>query len=86
MNIELLPDYCLRFYERQFITRPHVNRDLPSRFEQLLDDCFTGDRARSEGLPTVRCCAGELCLSPNCFGDPVKRETGRTPQEYRNAI
>lgn len=82
VNIELLLDYCLRFYERQFITRSHVNRDLLSRFEQLLDDYFTGDCARSEGLPTVRYCAGELCLSPNYFGDLVKRETGKTVQEY----
>ena len=81
-QIELLLDYCLRFYERQFITRQHVNHDVLSRFERLLDDYFTGDRARREGLPTVKYFAGELCLSPNYFGDLVKRETGKTAQEY----
>lgn len=82
INIEMLLDYCLRFYERQFITRQHVNHDVLSRFERLLDDYFTGDRARREGLPTVKYFAGELCLSPNYFGDLVKRETGKTAQEY----
>lgn len=82
INIELLLDYCLRFYERQFITRSEVNRDVLARFERLLNDCFTGDRAQREGLPSVKYCAGELCLSPNYFGDMVKKETGKTAQEY----
>lgn len=82
INIEMLLDYCLRFYERQFITRSEVNRDVLARFERLLDDYFTSDRAQREGLPSVKYCAGELCLSPNYFGDMVKKETGKTAQEY----
>ena len=81
-NIELLLNYSTRFYERQFITRAHVNHDVLTRFERLLDDYFAEGRARSEGLPTVKYCAGQLCLSPNYFGDLVKRETGRTAQEH----
>lgn len=81
-GIELLLDYCLRFYERQFITRQHVNHDCLVRFERLLDRYFAEGRAREEGLPTVGDCARELCLSPNYFGDLVKRETGKTAQEY----
>ena len=53
-QIEVLLDYCLRFYERQFITRAHVNHDVLTRFERLLDDYFAEGRARSEGLPTVK--------------------------------
>lgn len=82
IRIEMLLDYGLRFYERQFVTRQEVNLDLLARFERLLDDYFADGRARSNGLPTVKWCAGELCLSPNYFGDLVKRETGRTAQEY----
>ncbi|WP_418442479.1 helix-turn-helix domain-containing protein [Alistipes sp.] len=82
VGIEMLLDYCLRFYERQFITRSNINRDVLTRFERLLDDYFCGDRPLREGLPTVKYCAGELCLSPNYFGDLVKRETGRTAQEH----
>lgn len=82
IQIEMLLDYCLRFYERQFITRSNINRDVLTRFETLLDDYFAGDRAQREGLPSVKRCAGELFLSPNYFGDLVKKETGKTAQEY----
>lgn len=82
INIEMLLDYCLRFYERQFITRSNANRDVLTRFETLLDDYFAGDRAQREGLPSVKGFAGELFLSPNYFGDLVKKETGKTAQEY----
>ena len=81
-NIELLLDYCLRFYERQFVTRSNVNHDILTRFERLLDDYFTGERAGQNGLPSVKHCAGQLCLSPNYFGDLIKKETGKTAQEY----
>jgi AraC-like DNA-binding protein len=82
IHIEMLLDYCLRFYERQFITRCNVNRDVLTRFERLLNDYFAEGRGQREGLPTVRLCAGELCLSANYFGDLVKKETGKTAQEY----
>jgi AraC-like DNA-binding protein len=80
-NIQLLLDYCMRFYERQFITRHCVNHDVLTRFEQLLNSYFADGRAAKEGLPTVRHFAEECYLSPNYFGDLVKKETGRTPQE-----
>lgn len=81
-NIELLLNYCLRFYERQFITRQNVNRSIITRFDTLLDEYFTSGAARQNGLPSVKHCAGELCLSPNYFGDLVKKETGKSAQEY----
>lgn len=81
-QIELLLDYCLRFYERQFITRKPVNCDILTRFETLLNDYFDSGRAKSEGLPTVNWCASELCLSANYFGDLIKKETGKTAQEH----
>ena len=80
-NIELLLNYCLRFYERQFITRENTNRDILTRFEALLDNYFSNDNTRQKGLPTVKYCAGELCLSPNYFGDLIKKETGKTALE-----
>ena len=82
IHIETLLDYCLRFYERQFITRTNVNQDILTRFERLLDDYFTKGQAQQNGLPTVKYCATELCLSPNYFGDLIKKETGKSAQEY----
>ncbi len=81
-NIELLLNYCLRFYERQFITRQNANQSSITRFDTLLDNYFRTGKAARGGLPTVKYCAGELCLSPNYFGDMVKKETGKTAQEY----
>lgn len=81
-NIELLLDYCLRFYERQFVTREKANHDILSKFEHLLNNYFTNNNAEQNGLPSVKHCAKQLCLSPNYFGDLIKKETGHTAQEY----
>ena len=81
-NIGLLLDYCMRFYERQFVTRGDMNLDVLARFERLLDDYLTGGAAAREGLPSVRYFASKICLSPNYFGDLVKKETGKSAQEY----
>jgi AraC-like DNA-binding protein len=84
-NIELLLDYCLRFYERQFITRKAANKDVLEKFEDLLNGYFQGERPLQDGLPTVKYFAEECFLSPNYFGDLVKKETGKTPQEHIQA-
>ena len=55
--LELFLNYCKRFYERQFVTRSNVNKDVLSRFEKILDDYFSSDKAIESGLPSVRYCA-----------------------------
>jgi AraC family transcriptional activator of pobA len=81
-NIELVLNYCMRFYDRQFITRESANNGVLERFETLLRDYFSSDRPHRIGLPSVTYCAGELNLSPNYFGDLIKKETGKTALEY----
>lgn len=81
-NIELLLDYCLRFYERQFITREHINSDILTNFENLLNSYCRSRKIVNEGTPTVKWCAQQLCLSPNYFGDLIRKETGMTAQNY----
>ncbi|MBD9178957.1 MAG: AraC family transcriptional regulator, partial [Odoribacter splanchnicus] len=81
-NIELLLNYCLRFYDRQFITRENVNKDILIRFEELIDDYFQSGKPMNTGLLTVGYCADRLHLSANYFGDLIKKETGRTAQEH----
>ena len=81
-NIELLLNYSVRFYERQFTTRSDVNKDALSGFERLLNDYFRDDAPQRDGVPSVRWCAEQLHLSANYFGDLVKKETGKSAQEY----
>jgi len=81
-NIELLLNYCLRFYDRQFITRTHLNKDILTRFESLLKSYYESELPKTVGPPAVSYCASELNLSANYFGDLVKKETGKTALEY----
>ncbi len=81
-NIEMLLDYCMRFYERQFVTRKEANHDVLTKFENEMNRYFESSPPAPEGLPSVRYCAEQCFLSPNYFGDLIKKETGRTPQEY----
>lgn len=82
MNIELLLNYCMRFYERQFITRNKANKDALTRFEELLDEYFQSSLPMQDGLPSVKYFADKTYLSANYFGDMIKKETGKTPQEH----
>ena len=81
-NIELLLNYCMRFYDRQFITRNQVNKDIIVKFETLLDNYFQSEITQTVGLPTVKYCADQLHLSANYFGDLIKKETGKSAQEH----
>jgi AraC family transcriptional activator of pobA len=81
-NIEILLNYCVRFYDRQFITRDSVHKGALERFENLLNEYFQTDKPQNIGLPSVAYCASELNLSANYFGDLVKKETGKSAQEY----
>lgn len=81
-NIELFLSYCERFYDRQFITREEVNKGNLEKFENLLDEYFQSDQAQNIGLPNVSFCAEQLNLSANYFGDLIKKETGKSAQEY----
>jgi AraC family transcriptional activator of pobA len=81
-NIELLLNYCVRFYDRQFITRDNLNKGFLEKFEELLNGYFQTDKPHTLGLPSVAWCAGELNLSPNYFGDLIKKETGKSAQEF----
>ncbi|MCF8335899.1 MAG: helix-turn-helix domain-containing protein, partial [Bacteroidales bacterium] len=81
-NIELFFNYCMRFYDRQFITRENVNKGILEEFESLLNDYFQSEKAQMEGFPYVAYFAEKLNLSPNYFGDLVKKETGKSAKEY----
>lgn len=81
-NIELLLNYCERFYGRQFTTRVKSTKDIVQRFERALKLYFQQETLIEKGIPDVKYFAAELCLSPNYLSDLLKRNTGKTTQEY----
>ena len=80
--IELVLNFCQRFYNRQFITRKLVNSDILIKFDGLLRDYYEQKKQLTLGLPTVQYCADKLCMSPNYFGDLIKKTTGDTASNY----
>jgi len=84
-NIELFLSYAVRFYERQFITRDNAHKGILEGLENLLNDYFLSDKPQTIGLPSVAYCARELNLSANYLGDLVKKETGKSAQDYIQA-
>lgn len=82
-NIELLLNYCLRFYDRQFVTREEINHTVVKKFSSLLDE-YIAKKAEREGLPTVAYFADKCCYSPKYFGELVKTEMGKTAKEFIN--
>ena len=81
-NIELLLNYCNRFYDRQFYTRAKVNSDVVQQFEKLLKDYFAQSTLIETGLPNVGYFASRLNLSPNYLSDLLGKFTGKTTQEH----
>jgi AraC-like DNA-binding protein len=84
-NIELFLNYCVRYYDRQFITRDHINTGVVEKFETLLQNYFKSEKPQELGIPSVSFFATELNLSAKYFGDLIKKETGKTAQEYIQA-
>jgi AraC-like DNA-binding protein len=81
-NIELLLDYCARFYDRQFYTRTNINVDFVSKFEKLLKAYYETHMVDEIGLPNVQYLAKKLNFSSNYLSDLLKKETGKTAQEH----
>lgn len=81
-NLELLLKYCSRFYDRQFITREHVNVGILEQFDSQLNSYLNSSQLKEYGIPSVVYFADKLNLSPNYFGDLIKKETGKTVLEF----
>jgi AraC-like DNA-binding protein len=81
-NIELLLNYCSRYYGRQFITRKSINLDVVSKVEHLLKGYFENEDQRNEGMPSVKYLAGKVNLSPGYLSDLLKKETGLNAQDH----
>jgi len=81
-NLELMLQYCDRFYNRQFLTRSKVNNDFIQQFEDLLQNYFEADDLADKGLPEVKYFAEKLNLSANYLSDLLNKYTGKTTIEH----
>ncbi|MBQ7421884.1 MAG: AraC family transcriptional regulator [Alloprevotella sp.] len=77
-HLHLVLEYIAHFYARQLSNAAAVSSDLLTRFENLLERYYADGTYRRLGLPTVKYCARELCLSPNYFGDLIRQQTDDT--------
>ena len=81
-TIELLLNYCTRFYGRQFITRKSSNNTVVVQIEKLLKEYFKKSDLTETGLPTVKYLAEQVHLSPSYLSDLLKKETGKNTQDH----
>ncbi len=81
-QIELLLNYCNRFYNRQFITRKMVNNDLLAKLDELLIEYFDNKNGFHTGLPTVQYLSEQLSVSPNYLSDMLRTQTGQNTQQH----
>ncbi|MFZ4569418.1 MAG: helix-turn-helix domain-containing protein [Bacteroidota bacterium] len=81
-TIELLLNYCSRFYGRQMITRSQANKSTISQIEIILRDYFAKTKVHEQGLPTVKYLADKVHFSPSYLSDLLKKETGKNTQEH----
>ena len=81
-TIELLLNYCSRFYGRQMITRSQANKSTISQIETILTEYFAKTKVEEQGLPTVKFLADKVHLSPSYLSDLLKKETGKNAQEH----
>lgn len=83
-NLELLLNYSLRFYERQFNTRTNQSKDVVALFERELMRYYKEKKALELGVPPIERFANAANLSQHYFSDLIKKETGRTPKDHIN--
>ncbi|MXN90972.1 helix-turn-helix domain-containing protein [Flavobacterium sp. Sd200] len=81
-NIEVLLNYCLRYYGRQFITRRNPNKDVVARVQKVIRDYFQSETLAKKGIPTVTYLADKVNLSANYLSDLLKKETGMNAQDH----
>lgn len=81
-QIELLLNYCERFYRRQFITRKKSSHQILEKVENVLNDYFNNGDPANNGLPTAQYIANLLNVSPNYLGSLLKTLTGQTTQQH----
>ena len=83
-NIELMLNYSMRFYERQFNTRRAQNVDVVAKVESLLQDYYSAHDLMESGQPSIQYLAEHCHVSPSYLSDLLSKETGRPAKDHIN--
>lgn len=81
-HIELLLDYCKRYYDRQFITRENRNKTILQKLDHLLGEYIGAGKLSQGRMPVSQTFSETLGLSVAYFDDLLKFETGYTFNEF----
>jgi AraC family transcriptional activator of pobA len=81
-QLEVLLNYCERFYHRQFLTRKISNHKILDQLEDILIAYFNHDDLANKGLPSVQYIADSLNVSPNYLSGLLKVLTGQSTQQH----
>lgn len=82
VGVELLLDYCLRFYERQFACRSDICQEYLATVNKTLYRYFSlcGQKSLEDGICRVE--SALSTLSPAYLNEVVRIETGKMLAEY----
>lgn len=83
-HLETLLKYADRFYKRQFLNRKEINKNLITRFKEVLDAYFESGQQMKKGIPSIEWMAAQLDVSHRYMSDTIKAETGKTAVDQIN--
>lgn len=76
--ISTLLNLTERFYDRQFITRKKLCKQLSSNFYRLLKNFYRGQPESGIKQPTVKHFASQLNVTPNYLSDTIRHDSGES--------
>jgi AraC-like DNA-binding protein len=83
-HLETLLKYADRFYKRQFLNRKNINKELFTKFKEVLNKYVERRLLEENGIPSIEWMASQLGVSHRYLSDTIKAETGKTAIEQIN--
>lgn len=80
--VELMLNYCQRFYNRQFISQKEASNRLVVEFRSLINKYFNSKVLQEEGLPTVQYISDALNFTPSYLSDILRTYTGKSTKRH----
>lgn len=84
-TLDLLLNFCARFYERQYKTKSIQTNNIVNQVSSILKDNYDSGLFIKQGIPTVENIAEIIGITPNYLGDVLKKETGKNAKDFINS-